>query len=162
MADLYAVPLSEAAIDLLASGPTGVESYRLTVPQLNHAVVQLGHSSNHEAATISPEHIRLFWQDQPDSRKPTLRAIAVKVAKHFSLSLPELRGPSRRSHVVRARGLAMLLARNLIGASLDTIGKYFGDRDHTTVLHACRKTEASRTEDPALAQAWDAVLGLFA
>ncbi len=157
MASLYAVPLSEAAIDLLVSGPSGVESYRLTVPQLNHAVVQLGHTAGRGVAAIDPEHIRLFWQEQPDLRQPTLRTIAVKVAKHFTLPLPELRGPSRRSKVVRARGLAMLLARTMTGASLEAIGRYFGDRDHTTVLHACRKTEASRVEDPSLAEAWDAV-----
>lgn len=159
MAQLYAVPLSDAAIDMLASGPSGIETHRLTVPQLNHAVVQLGHTAGRDVAAIDPEHIRLFWQEQPDLRQPTLRAIAVKVAKHFALPLPELRGPSRRSKVVRARGLAMLMARNLTGASLEAIGRFFGDRDHTTVLHACRKTESSRVEDPALAEAWDAVWG---
>lgn len=157
MADLYAVPLSEAAIDLLVSGPSGVESYRLTVPQLNHAVVQLGHTAGREVAAIDPEHIRLFWQEQPDLRQPTLRTIASKVAKHFSLSLVELRGPSRRSKVVRARGLAMLMARHLTGASLEAIGKFFGNRDHTTVLHACRKTDSLRIADAALAEAWDAI-----
>lgn len=158
MAHLYAVPLSDAALDLLVSGPSEVDSNRLTVPQLNHAVVQLAYAAGREAAAIDPEHIRLFWQEQPDLRQPTLRTIAVRVAKQFGLALSELRGPSRRSNVVRARGLAMLLARNLTDASLETIGKFFGDRDHTTVLHACRKTEASRVDDPALTQAWDAVL----
>jgi chromosomal replication initiator protein len=70
-----------------------------------------------------------------------------------------MRGPSRRSQVVRARGVAMLLARNLTGKSLETIGDYFGRRDHTTVLHACRKTELLRKTDPTIAQAMEDLTG---
>jgi len=57
--------------------------------------------------------------------------------------------------VVRARGVAMLLARTLTGRSLELIGQYFGNRDHTTVLHACRKTESLRHTDLAIATAVD-------
>ena len=47
----------------------------------------------------------------------------------------------------------MLLAWNLTGKSLDAVGGYFGNRDHTTVLHACRRTESLQETDPAIAKA---------
>ena len=118
IADMYSVPLSEAAIDLLAAGPAGSESDRLTVPQLNHAIVQLGHAARVEESTVSIDEVRVFLQDQAHERQPTFRLIAQKVAKYFSVTAQQLRGPSRRSQVVRARGVAMLLARNLTGKSL--------------------------------------------
>ena len=48
-------------------------------------------------------------------------------------------GPSRRQPLVRARQTAMYLCRELTDLSLPKIGRAFGGRDHTTVLHACRK-----------------------
>jgi chromosomal replication initiator protein len=45
----------------------------------------------------------------------------------------------------------MYLARQLTGCSLARIGAYFGGRDHTTVLHACRKVESALADDPGLA-----------
>jgi chromosomal replication initiator protein len=155
IADMHAVPLSDAAIDLLATGPTGTAADRLTVPQLNHAIVQLGHVARVEETSIDLDDIRVFLQDQAHERQPTFRVISGKAAKYFSVTVQQLRGPSRRSQVVRARGVAMLLTRNLTGKSLDMIGQYFGHRDHTTVLHACRKTESLRHIDPAISQALD-------
>jgi chromosomal replication initiator protein len=155
IADMYAVPLSDAAIDLLATGPTGTESDRLTVPRLNHAIVQLGHAASVEETSIDLDDVRVFLRDQAHERQPTFRLISGKAAKYFSVTIQQLRGPSRRSQVVRARGVAMLLARTLTGKSLEIIGQYFGHRDHTTVLHACRKTESLRHTDPAVSQALD-------
>jgi chromosomal replication initiator protein len=155
IADLHDVRLSDAAIELLAIGPTDAESDRWTVPRLNHAVVQLGHTARMESTSIELDEIRLFWKGQTHERQPTLRLITSKVAKYLSVTTPQLRGPSRRSHVVRARGVAMLLARTLTGTSLKMVGKYFGHRDHTTVLHACRKTESLRHTDPAISKAMD-------
>jgi chromosomal replication initiator protein len=157
IADMYAVPLSDAAIDLLAAGPAGAESERLTVPQLNHAIVQLGHTARVAESAIGLEDVRTFLQIQADARQPTFRLVTSKTAKYFSVTTQQLRGPSRCSQVVRARGVAMWLARNLTGKSLDTIGQYFGQRDHTTVLHACRKTELLRHTDPAISQAMDEI-----
>lgn len=52
----------------------------------------------------------------------------------------------------------MLLAWNLTGKSLDAVGQHFGNRDHTTVLHACRRTELLRETDPAIAQGLEELL----
>jgi chromosomal replication initiator protein len=74
------------------------------------------------------------------------RAVSL-VAKHFSLSVSEIRGKSRRQVVADARGAAMYLIRRLTAISYADIGRLFGNRDHTTVLHACRKVEAQLGSD---------------
>jgi chromosomal replication initiator protein len=122
---------------------------------LNHAIVQLGHVARVEESSIDVDWIRVFLQNQAHEHRPTVRLISGKTAKYFSVTTQQLRGPSRRSQVVRARGVAMLLARNLTGKSLEVIGQYFGNRDHTTVLHACRKTESLRHTDPSISRAMD-------
>ena len=62
-------------------------------------------------------------------------------ARYFSLRLSDLRSPVRRRVLVNARGVAVYLARHGTGKSLQEIGRYFGGRDHTTVMHSCRRTE---------------------
>lgn len=72
----------------------------------------------------------------------SLAMIASAVAKHFRLRISDLRSSSRKQNLVRARSLAMLLSRRLTNKSMHQIGDYYGGRDHTTVLHAVRKTES--------------------
>jgi chromosomal replication initiator protein len=89
--------------------------------------------------------------------EPSIHEIAVAVARRFKLKTSDLKGPTRRQQVVRARALAMLLGRKLTDLSLQQIGNYFGGRDHTTVLHACRKTESLMIDNPDLSLAADDV-----
>ena len=63
------------------------------------------------------------------------------VAKHAQLAVSELKGKSRQQSIADARGLAMFLVRRLTLASYAEIGRHFGNRDHSTVLHACQKYE---------------------
>lgn len=86
-----------------------------------------------------------------------LAKIARSVARHFQVKVADLRSPSRRQNVVRARGIAMLLSRQLTSKSLEEIGSHYGGRDHTTVLHACRKTETVLSDEPALRQSFDEI-----
>ena len=87
----------------------------------------------------------------------SLPTIAGAVAKYFRIKLSELRSSSRKQSLVRARSLAMLLARRLTSKSMHQIGEYFGGRDHTTVLHAIRKTESLLEADADLRRAADEV-----
>lgn len=83
----------------------------------------------------------------------TTDKVARTIARRYKLKLGELKSETRRQEVVRARSLAMFLSRQLTGTSYDKIGKYFGGRDHTTVLHACRKTESLIETDNELRMA---------
>ncbi len=68
-------------------------------------------------------------------------------AKHFGLQVRNLTGASRRKLDVLARSLAMYLIRELTRESFQEIGRHFGDRDHTTVMHAFRKIQLAQHSD---------------
>lgn len=74
------------------------------------------------------------------------------VARIWGHKTKDLRSGSRKQSVVRARSLAMLLARQMTSHSLDKIGEYFGGRDHSTVLHAIRKTQSLLEQDGDLSR----------
>jgi len=73
-------------------------------------------------------------------------------ARHFAIKLVDLRSPVRRRALVTARGVAVYLARHFTNESLQQIGRYFGGRDHTTVMHSCRRTEELMESEPAIRQ----------
>ena len=81
-----------------------------------------------------------------------LGKITRTVAKIWGHRTKDLRSDSRKQSVVRARSLAMLLARRHTPFSLDQIGEYFGGRDHSTVLHAIRKTQTLLESDADLSR----------
>lgn len=74
----------------------------------------------------------------PEINYGTIMAIT---ADYYGLTLEELCGPSRSRPLVQARQVAMYLCREKTDMSLPAIGNVFGDRDHTTVLHACRRIQ---------------------
>jgi chromosomal replication initiator protein len=77
----------------------------------------------------------------------TIPDIERVVADHYKLKGPVLRSKKRSKDIAHARHVAMYLARTLTNASLPQIGKNFGDRDHTSVLHACNKIKGMVEED---------------
>jgi len=70
----------------------------------------------------------------------------------FRITKAEMLGPSRKYRVSRPRMIAMSLALELTGASLGMVGKHFGGRDHTTVIHARRKTAELSRAIPAFGE----------
>ena len=74
------------------------------------------------------------------------------VARQYNVSRSDLLCSRRTANIVRPRQVAMYLAKILTLRSLPEIGRHFGGRDHTTVLHAVRKIEARRRNDTALAE----------
>ncbi len=82
----------------------------------------------------------------------TVRDIQVTVGKYFGVSAAELSGGCRTALIVHWRHIAMHLVRNLLPhLSYPQIGRRFGDRDHTTILHADRKISALCLSDSAVA-----------
>ena len=123
------------------------------MPELLGALVQLDVPARMDNRPIDAEAVREYLADRKGGRQPRVGDIAALTARYFALKVGELRGSSRRRPVVAARDVAMYLARSLTGMSLQQIGTYFGGRDHTTVIHACRKTETLVESDAATAQA---------
>jgi chromosomal replication initiator protein len=77
----------------------------------------------------------------------TIADIERVVSDHYKLKGPVLRSKKRSKDIAHARHVAMYLARTLTNASLPHIGKNFGDRDHTSVLHACNKIKGMVAEN---------------
>ena len=85
----------------------------------------------------------------------TIEEIQKKTAEFYKLDLRELHSTRRARRVARPRQVAMFLARELTSRSLPDIGRRFGGRDHTTVLHACRRIEELCKSDPVFQQEVD-------
>jgi chromosomal replication initiator protein len=82
-----------------------------------------------------------------ESAQVTIEHIQALVAERFGLSLAELCGDKRSQNIVYPRQVAMYLSRELTDSSLPKIGKEFGGRDHTTVIHAYSKIDRMIRED---------------
>ncbi|HEU0221232.1 MAG TPA: chromosomal replication initiator protein DnaA, partial [Paracoccaceae bacterium] len=85
-------------------------------------------------------------------RKVTVEEIIRKVADHYNLRISDLLSARRSRGLVRPRQIGMFLAKQLTSRSLPEIGRRFGGRDHTTVLHAVRKIDEMRQTDSGLAE----------
>ena len=82
--------------------------------------------------------------------RPTVDKIQRACAKEFNITIDEILSKRRSRAIARPRQVAMYLAKSLTTRSLPDIGRRFGGRDHTTVIHAVKRIEALRKQDPAL------------
>ncbi|TVQ85508.1 MAG: chromosomal replication initiator protein DnaA [Micavibrio sp.] len=90
-------------------------------------------------------------------RRITIDEIQRKVAEHYNLRLTDMHSSRRARNVARPRQIAMYLAKQLTARSLPEIGRKFGGRDHTTVMHAVRKVEELIEQDAQIAQDTDVI-----
>jgi chromosomal replication initiator protein len=95
------------------------------------------------------EMIRDYATSSSQSRV-SIDEIAGHVAKHFDVSVEQLKSARRSREIADPRQIAIYLARELTDHSLHSIGKYFGGRDHSTVIHSYRKVSESLERDPQL------------
>jgi chromosomal replication initiator protein len=84
-------------------------------------------------------------------RKITVEEIQRKVSDHYNIRLSDLIGPKRLRSYARPRQVAMYLAKTMTNRSLPEIGRRFGGRDHTTVMHGVRRIEELRSTDSQIA-----------
>lgn len=87
----------------------------------------------------------------------TIRDIQIAVAHECDISFIEMMSDRRLAKLVQARQIAMYLARSLTTISTPAIGRRFGGRDHTTVLHSIRQIERLILSDPILAARIEAI-----
>lgn len=87
-----------------------------------------------------------------NDRRVTIDEIQRHVAEHYNIKLSDMHSARRCRNVARPRQVAMYLAKQLTCRSLPEIGRKFGGRDHTTVMHAVRKVDELVGEDPSFAQ----------
>ncbi len=105
-----------------------------------------------DAQTLLRPHLR------GGERRVTVDEIQKAAAEHFGLKQADMLSEKRTRAVARPRQAAMWVCKQLTTRSLPDIGRRFGGRDHTTVIHAVRRIDELRAVDPALAQDLDALL----
>ena len=142
----HEINLSADAAGLLAERLDG------TAAMLSGALLAL-QAGNVNDEAIDAARCQKYLGRVAKKHPPTLRSIATASARRFSLKLSDLRGPRRMRAIATARGVAMYLSRRLTDHSLQQVGEYFGRRDHTTVLHSCRKTHHLLETDGSVRQA---------
>jgi chromosomal replication initiator protein len=87
-----------------------------------------------------------------NDRRVSIEEIQRRVAEHFNIKLADMQSPRRARTVARPRQIAMYLAKQLTTRSLPEIGRKFGGRDHTTVMHAVKKVEELCAGDSGFAE----------
>jgi chromosomal replication initiator protein len=105
--------------------------------------------------TLESAQEQLFDLIRASDRRATIDEIQKKVAEHFNIKLADMHSPRRSRAVARPRQVAMALCKILTTHSLPEIGRKFGGRDHTTVMHAVRKVEELRGSDRAFSEEFE-------
>jgi chromosomal replication initiator protein len=121
--------------------------------QLEGALNQLDALQGVTAKRLTLDEVRAHFQTQAEAGQPTIDRIVHRVSAYFSVEPRLLRSARRQRRLLIARHVSMYLARTLTRMSLQQIGACFGGRDHSTVLHACRKVEQAMKSDDAVSGA---------
>jgi chromosomal replication initiator protein len=131
-------------------------AHRITsnVRELEGALNRVLAYSNLVGRSISLEMTQEVLKDllRANDRRISIEDIQKRVAEHYNIRLADMHSPRRARAVARPRQVAMYLAKQLTTRSLPEIGRKFGGRDHTTVMHAVRKIEELRATDSGLAE----------
>jgi len=131
-----------------------------SIRELEGGLNTLAVRAGERLSTLTVEEAESFLRShlqRGGDRKVTVDEIQKAVAEHYLLKQADLLSERRTRAVARPRQLAMYLAKNLTTRSYPDIGRRFGNRDHTTVLHAVRRIEQLKTEDAAIAADVEAI-----
>ncbi len=91
-----------------------------------------------------------FMQTKSKDSELGIQAIIKVVCNYYNLSVSDLKGKKKNKSLVQPRQIAMYLAKQLTNFSFTDIGSEFGDRDHTTVMHACDRIASTCSVDPEI------------
>jgi chromosomal replication initiator protein len=98
---------------------------------------------------------------RPRTKRVKIEDIQRLITREYNITRGDLLSARRSANVVRPRQIAMYLAKTLTSRSLTDIGRQFGDRDHTTVIHAVQKINTQVDTNKALAHEIDALKQLL-
>ena len=131
------------------------KNFRSNVRDLEGALQRVVASLRlHQSTNISLDFVHSVLRDQLLSQNKTVTVDNIKktVAQHFNIKTSDMDSKRRTRSITRPRQMAMALSKELTNHSLPEIGEFFGGRDHTTVLHACRKIKELCSEDSSLSE----------
>jgi chromosomal replication initiator protein len=140
-----------------AVGPDVLEWLASHLPgsarQLEAALVKLEALARRSRSSLDLETLAEHFQADFEAHRLTVEQITQRVGRFFQVEPDQMQSRGRDHHALVPRQVGMYLARRLTPLSLQEIGSFFGGRDHTTVLHACRKVEEALERDAALSGA---------
>jgi len=149
-----AAALDELVRDAGLSVPTAViqklAQMHRSLRALEGAVNQLVLLARIDKKPFQTAPLLEHFEQQAPPEKSAVERIVQRVAKCFQVTPKEVRSRSRQRGIVVPRHVSMYLIRRLTPLSFQQIASYFGDCDHGTVLHACRKMERTIADDPQL------------
>lgn len=123
---------------------------RSNVRELEGSLIKLGAVASLSGREISVEMAEEVLKDILDEteRAVTVDLIQKRVSDHYKVKQSDLKSKKRNQSIVLPRQVAMYLSRKLTDKSLPEIGKFFGGKDHTTVIHSCKNVEKRMERDP--------------
>ena len=144
----YNIDLSKDIIEFLAHKIT------TNVRELEGALTRLAAHVTLVGRTVNLEIAEDLLQDllRASDRRTTIDQIQKKVAEHFNVKISDMHSARRSRTIARPRQIAMFLSKNLTTRSLPEIGRKFGGRDHTTVIHAIKKVKELVKNDSSLSE----------
>ncbi len=147
-AEHKSIKLKQEVIEFLANKITN------NVREMEGALNRLAVHASIQESEISVDLVKDVLKDllRTNSRKITIDEIQKKVVEHYNIKLSDMHSPRRSRSVARPRQVAMYLAKSITTRSLPEIGRKFGGRDHTTVIHAIKTIEEIMVNDPNLAE----------
>ena len=123
------------------------------IRELEGALIRISAFASLNSSPISVDLAEIVLKDlipHESAQDVTADQIKTRAAAYFGVTVDDLEGPSRSKTLVGARQIAMYLCRELTDLSLPAIGAQFGNRDHTTVMHADRKIRSQIGESRRL------------
>ncbi len=156
-AEIEQVPLPSEVAFFIA------ERIRSNVRELEGALKRVIANAKFTGREISMEQVRESLRDliAIQDRQIGIENIQKTVADYYKIRVGDLHSKKRTRSIARPRQLAMALAKELTNHSLPEIGDAFGGRDHTTVLHACRKIEELRESSRDIREDYNNLLRLL-
>ncbi len=147
-AEQKSLNLKQEVMEFLANKITN------NVREMEGALNRLAVHASIQDSEISVNLVKDVLKDllRTNSRKITIDEIQKKVVEHYNIKLSDMHSPRRSRSVARPRQVAMYLAKSITTRSLPEIGRKFGGRDHTTVIHAIKTIEEIMVNDPNLAE----------
>jgi len=122
------------------------------IRELEGCLIKLGAHSSLTSLPIDTEMAKVVLKDLiVDDEKPiTVELIQKIVCDYFGLKIQDIRAKKRTKEIANARQIAMYIAKRNTNLSLSEIGRYFGGKDHATVIYACKQIEEKRGKDENL------------
>ena len=141
-AEVEKIPLSSEVATFIATHIIN------NVRELEGALIRLGAFTSLTGQTLNIETARRVLHDTIKEKKTEVRVedIQESVAKRFQIKVADLKSKKRTQQVVLPRHIGMYICREMTDLSFPEIGRYFGGRDHSTVIHACKQIEKDKEE----------------